>query len=115
VTIDSALAELIEAAVAKAIAPLAAEVRALRAEREHSAGHWGSRAEAAQHLDVGLDAVDAMIARRDLRVEKLGPEPKEDRRDKLGRRVDRRRVRVWLTGAPKSDAEIQELAEEARQ
>jgi hypothetical protein len=89
------------------------EQRARDAERQHQAGRWGSRQEAGRHLAVGLDAVDAMIARGELRVERIGPPPVE-RRDRLGRRIDRRRVRVWLVGPPKSEAEIAQIASEAR-
>ncbi|HZL19239.1 MAG TPA: hypothetical protein VFG23_16005 [Polyangia bacterium] len=89
------------------------EVRELRAERQHQGGHWGSRAEAAKYYALSVDSVDARIADKTLRAKKLGEEPAE-RRDKLGRRIDRRRVLVWIEGSPRTEAEIDAMANEAR-
>lgn len=89
------------------------EQREQRAERQHQGGRWGSRNEAARHYDLSVDTIDARIADGTLRAKKLGPEP-DDRRDTKGRRIDRRRVLVWIEGPPRTADEIDALAQEAR-
>ena len=89
------------------------ELRELRAERQHQGGRWGSRAEAGRHYAISVDTVDALIADGTLRAQRIGAPPVE-RRDRLGRRIDRRRVRVWIEGAPRTAAEVERLAAEAR-
>jgi hypothetical protein len=89
------------------------EGREDRSKRQHEAGRWASRAEAAKHYGLSVDTIDAHARAGALRSKKLGPEP-EERRDRLGRRVDRRRVLVWIEGAPKPAAEIAAAASEAR-
>lgn len=96
-----------------ALARIERKVDEQGAERQHRGGRWGSRAEAARWKGVGLDAIDGMIRRGELRVERIGPEP-ELRRDRLGRRIDRRRVRVWIDAAPLSDGQVDAAAREAR-
>jgi hypothetical protein len=107
-TIEDRLAHVEDTAAA-----ILRELRELRAERQHQGGRWGSRAQAAQHHGRGLDWIDARIADGSLRSRKLGPDPVA-RRDKLGRRIDRRRVQVWIDGPPGTREEIGRLAAEAR-
>lgn len=94
-TIEDQLAELREQNAA-----ILAELRGLRAERQHDAGRWATRAEAAEHLGVSLDTIDARLRDGGLQGKRLGDEPREIRRDKMGRRIDRRPVRIWLDGPP---------------
>jgi hypothetical protein len=89
------------------------ELRDLRAERQHQGGRWGSRAEAARHYAVSVDTIDSWARAGTIRVERRAPPP-ELRRDRLGRRIDRRRVRVWIAGPPATEQEIEQLAGEAR-
>jgi hypothetical protein len=109
VTIEDRLARIEDL-----LAVILREDREDRSKRQHQGGCWGSRRAAAEHHDISIDTVDARIADGTLKSKKLGPEP-EDRRDKKGRRIDRRRVLVWIEGPPKTEAEIGQLASEARQ
>lgn len=108
VTIEDQLALLLEG-----MARIDRKLDELRAERQHQGGRWGTRAEAARHFAVSIDTVDAWIRSGALRAERRGPEPTE-RFDKLGRRIDRRLVRVWVAGPPRTGAEVARLAAEAR-
>jgi hypothetical protein len=106
--IEESLALLLEE-----VRGLRREIAELRAEQQHAAGRWGSRADAAEHHGVSIDTIDRMIADGEIRTERLGPPPAE-RRDVRGRRIDRRRVRCWISGPPRTDAELSAMAAGAR-
>jgi excisionase family DNA binding protein len=94
VSIETDFAAMVEVAVSRAIAPLAAEVALLR--RAQEAPRWRSRREQAESLGISLDTLDRMIKRGEAESRRAG-----------------RRVLVRIVG-PASNEEIGRLAAEAR-
>jgi hypothetical protein len=108
VTIEDRLSRLEEL-----LTTILREQREQRIERQHQGGRWGTRAQAAEHYAVSVDTIDSWIRAGTLRAERRGQAP-ELKHDSKGRRIDRRRVLVWIAGAPKTETEIGQLATAAR-
>ena len=90
------------AALADALAPVAAELRAQRGELARlrdalALGRWVDRSEASDALGVSVATIDRMLRDGQLRSQRVG----------------KRGVRVLLE-APPTDAEISRMATEAR-
>lgn len=95
-TIDASLYQLVAAATAEAVRPLADQIRALRAEVAAQGSRWVSRRDYASTMGISIDSVDRSIARGDLKSRRVG-----------------RSIRVQIEQSASND-EVAALAAEAR-